>query len=73
MENQLEKGHLHSGSGQTFKRGLLKLYGRGRKVLIPSHKMAAKIQRKGCFPLFSQLLSPSSAIYSKLSSFLTRS
>lgn len=43
MENQPEKGHLHTGSGQTFKCGLLKPYGRGRKVLIPSLKMAAGI------------------------------
>lgn len=31
MENQPENGHLRTGSGQSFKRGLLKLYGRAER------------------------------------------
>lgn len=62
MENQPEKGHLHTGSGQSFKHGLLKLYGRGRKVLFPHLKWQLEYRGKGCLPLFTQLLSPNTAM-----------
>lgn len=63
MENQPEKKVICIQEVvRGFKGGLLKLYERGRKVLIPSLKMVAGIQKKGCFPLFTQLLSPSTAM-----------
>lgn len=54
-----KKRYLHAGSAQNFENGFFKWYGRGRKnVLLPSLKMADRMQRKNCVPFFTQLFSP---------------
>lgn len=74
MENQPEKRYLHAGSAQNFENGLFKWYGRGRKeVLLPSLKMADRMQRKNCVPFFTQLFSPPSTTWPKPPNCLTLS